>query len=60
MDRDEDGKQAHGVGSAFFDCIGEGWRVECLCGWVSCPDPKLAGAGGEFDDHLDEIRNEDD
>lgn len=54
---DQDGKQAHGVEEVVWDCIGEGWRVACLCGWTSAPDEMLRDAGAEFDDHVSEEKD---
>jgi hypothetical protein len=41
----------HGVRFVTWDNLGGGWRVECLCGFFTCPDKLLQYAGEEFDDH---------
>lgn len=43
---------------AYWDNLGEGWRIDCLCGWVSGIGFKLFEAAEEFDDHLEEIEGE--
>ncbi len=44
----------HGVGVAYYDNLGEGWRIECLCGWCSLANRQMQYTGEEFDDHLKE------
>jgi hypothetical protein len=42
----------HGAADCYMDNIGEGWRIECLCGWTSIPNPTMQSSGEEFDEHL--------
>lgn len=49
----------HYVESVFYDNIGEGIRMECICGHQTCPCQNHSDAGEEFDDHLKEVTNAD-
>jgi hypothetical protein len=48
-------KVGHGP-TAYWDNLGEGWRIDCLCGWLSGIGLKLQEVAEEFDDHLEEVR----
>lgn len=43
----------HGVDFAYWDNLGLGWRIECLCGWTTLANEKMATTGQEFDDHME-------
>ena len=49
-------KVGHGP-TAYWDNLGEGWRIDCSCGWVSGVDVRLEYAAIDFDDHIEENRN---
>lgn len=36
-----------------WDNLGQGWRIQCSCGWESSLMRKLADPAIEFDEHLD-------
>lgn len=44
----------HGIASALWNNLADGWQIECLCGWISSPDPKMANVGFDFDEHCEE------
>lgn len=48
-------KQEHGPESIYWDNLGEGFRIECLCDWTTFPGRTVAEAGEDFDDHLEEV-----
>lgn len=41
---------------AYWDNIGMGYRIECLCGWLSSCCDCMEYAGEDFDDHMREMR----
>jgi hypothetical protein len=43
---------------AYWDNIGEGWRIDCLCGWMSDISDQLMDCGEDFDYHLRKMRSE--
>jgi hypothetical protein len=49
----------HGVKEAYMDNIGNGWRIECLCGWASTPNLRMQDTGEEFDEHLYNVAGDD-
>lgn len=46
----------HGAGEFYYCVMGEGWRIECACGWVSEADRLMENVGWAFDKHLEETR----
>ena len=48
--------RGHGPESIYWDNLGEGFRIECLCGWVTDPNESVQDAGYQFDEHLGFIR----
>jgi hypothetical protein len=52
---DEPISQSHGPIDVCWDNLGEGFRIGCLCGWISSPSKSVAGAGQQFDDHLCDV-----
>lgn len=45
-------KQPHGGNGWFWDNLGMGWRMDCLCGYVTPPDIALSVCGEDMDEHL--------
>lgn len=45
---------AHGPETIVYDGFGEGWRIECLCGYMTEPWKSIEGAGSDMDEHLKE------
>lgn len=48
----------HGIASAFYDNLGNGWRIECVCGFMTTPNAKMQDTGAEFDEHLTDVEME--
>ena len=48
VDRESD----HGVLETTWDNLGGGWRMECICGFMTCPVKTLEVAGEEMDEHI--------
>ena len=49
-------ERGHGPENIYYDNLGEGFRIECLCGWTTGPAKMVADAGDEFDDHLADFK----
>jgi len=48
-------KVEHGGDGWFYDNLGEGWRMQCLCGFQTTADIALSVCGEEMDEHLYEV-----
>lgn len=42
----------HGCKEIVYDNLGHGWRIECLCGFVTSAWVTVEGAGSDIDDHF--------
>ena len=38
----------------FYDNLGEGYRIECNCGYVTGPSKQVEDCGYDFDEHTKE------
>lgn len=47
---------AHGVESTYFDNLGEGWRMSCLCGFTTGINLNLQDTGEEMDTHFEVMK----
>lgn len=41
------------VAEVYWDNLGGGWRMDCLCGWTTVPCDELVGAAEEMELHWD-------
>jgi hypothetical protein len=42
----------HGVENAWWDNFGDGWRMQCVCGYVTDANKLMEDTGRDFDAHL--------
>lgn len=47
-------KTEHGGNGWYWDNLGNEWKMECLCGFMTVPNPELMTCGDEMDEHLRE------
>lgn len=45
------GGETHGIDSVVWDNLGNGWRFECACGYITSPSPALHESAEEIEDH---------
>lgn len=45
----------HAVIYTYWDNLGEGWRMECACGFCTIPAGSLQTAAEDMDDHLSDV-----
>lgn len=45
----------HGIQHGYYDNLGDGWRLECICGWETDPHDNITRAGHDFDIHLESV-----